>query len=325
MDDHEEVPDEFNGVKVWWVLNKHTTNLQSFSFYPNPEEKRSFKLSFHKRYRELITGPYIEHVMSEGKAVSMKNRQRKLYYTEIGKAWKRGYLLYGQRVKKKEEDGDEEEKNPIKKKEKEEKENKDSKVTLSGLLNFIDGLWSACGGERIIVFTTNYVDKLDTALIRRGRMDKHIEMSYCCFEAFKVLANNYLDIDSHELYAQIGSLLGETNMTPADVAENLMPKSDEEGVETFLNTLIEALEDAKKEEARKKIEEEVQLKAEKEEKDMEESAQKAVKVNENSAQEAMKVNENSANSVVKENGFDKFCVKNFWEIMKKKVEEDRTD
>ena len=72
-----------------------------------------------------------------------------------------------------------------------------SKVTLSGLLNFIDGLWSACGGERIIIFTTNHKEKLDPALIRRGRMDKHIEMSYCRFEGFKVLAKNYLDIVEH--------------------------------------------------------------------------------------------------------------------------------
>ncbi|KAK2647586.1 hypothetical protein Ddye_015075 [Dipteronia dyeriana] len=201
--------------------------------------------------------------------------------------------LTGQRVKKKEEDGDEEETDPIKKKENEESKNKVSKVTLSGLLNFIDGLWSACGGERIIVFTTNHVDKLDPALIRRGRMDKHIEMSYCCFEAFKVLAKNYLDINSHDLYAKIECLLGETNMTPADVAENLMPKSDEEGVETCLNSLIEALEEAK-EEARKKAEEEVRLKAEKEEKDKEYIAH-----------EGVKVDENPANSVVKENGFHK--------------------
>ncbi|KAI9154431.1 hypothetical protein LWI28_026236 [Acer negundo] len=410
MDDHEEVPDEFNGVKVWWVLNKHVNKPQSFSYYPVSDEKRSFKLSFHKRHRELITGPYIEHVMSEGKAVVVKNRQRKLYsnnpsknwhgwkstkwshvffehpatfdtlameskkkeaimkdlkkftqgkeyYKKIGKAWKRGYLLYGppgtgkstmiaamanflnydvydlelttvkdntelrnllietssksilviedidcsldltgQREKKKEKDEDnKEETDPIKKKEKEESDNKSSKVTLSGLLNFIDGLWSACGGERIIVFTTNHVDKLDPALIRRGRMDKHIEMSYCGFEAFKVLANNYLDIDSHDFYVKIESLLGETNMTPADVAENLMPKSDEEGVETCLNSLIEALEEVKKEEARKKTEEEeARLKAEKEEKEKAESAQ-----------ESVKVDENSANSVVKENGFHK--------------------
>ena len=77
-----------------------------------------------------------------------------------------------------------------------------TKGTLSGLLNFIDGLWSACGGERIIIFTTNHKEKLDPALIRRGRMDKHIEMSYCRFEGFKVLAKNYLDVIGHELFGE---------------------------------------------------------------------------------------------------------------------------
>ena len=51
---------------------------------------------------------------------------------------------------------------------------KKNAVTLSGLLNFIDGIWSACGQERILVFTTNHLGKLDQALIRRGRMDMHI-------------------------------------------------------------------------------------------------------------------------------------------------------
>ncbi|CAL5089069.1 unnamed protein product [Urochloa decumbens] len=97
-----------------------------------------------------------------------------------------------------------------------------SQVTLSGLLNFIDGLWSACGGERIVVFTTNHVDKLDPALIRRGRMDMHIEMSYCGFEAFKTLAKNYLDVDEHELFVAVEEMLREVKLTPADVAECLM-------------------------------------------------------------------------------------------------------
>ena len=74
---------------------------------------------------------------------------------------------------------------------------------LSCLLNFIDGLWSACGGERIIIFTTNHKEKLDPALIRRGRMDKHIEMSYYRFEGFKVLIINYLDVIEHELFVEI--------------------------------------------------------------------------------------------------------------------------
>ncbi|XP_044467324.1 AAA-ATPase At3g28580-like isoform X1 [Mangifera indica] len=411
MEDKEEVTDEFEGVKVWWVLVKTAPRTQQFSFYPAADEKRFYKLTFHESHREIITA-YVKHVLDEGKAIAVKDRQRKLfsnnsseswhgwrqrkwshvqfehpatldtlamettkkeeikkdllkfregkeYYKKIGKAWKRGYLLYGppgtgkstmiaamanflnydvydlelttvkdnsqlrslliettnksiiviedidclldltgQWEKKKEKDEDKEEKNPVEKKMKEEGENKASKVTLSGLLNFIDGLWSACGGERLIVFTTNYLDKLDPALIRRGRMDKHIEMSYCGFEAFKVLAKNYLDIVSHELFAEVGSQLAETNMTPADVAENLMPKSDDDDTETCLKNLIEALKVAK-EEAIKKAEEEARLKAEKEEE--EEGKKKCADFTE----ENKKGNESSANSVKKNGSPDK--------------------
>jgi ATP-dependent 26S proteasome regulatory subunit len=120
-----------------------------------------------------------------------------------------------------------------------------SKVTLSGVLNFIDGLWSACGGERIIIFTTNHVEKLDPALIRRGRMDKHIEMSYCCFEAFKLLAKVYLDVESHHLFDAVESLLRDANMTPADVAENLTPKSVDDDADSCLAGLVEELEKSK--------------------------------------------------------------------------------
>ncbi|XP_027358334.1 AAA-ATPase ASD, mitochondrial-like [Abrus precatorius] len=378
MDDNEEITDEFKGVKVWWSANKSSTNTQRynpFSYYAPPDEKRFYKLTFHKSFRDLITMSYIKHVLEEGKELEMRNRQLKLYtnnpssgwygykqskwshivfehpatfetlameqkkkeeilkdlvkfkkgkeyYAKIGKAWKRGYLLYGppgtgkstmiaaianfmnydlydleltavkdntelrkllietpsksviviedidcsldltgQRKQKKETSDDEEPKDPIRRNE--EENNKSSKVTLSGLLNFIDGIWSSCGGERIIIFTTNYVEKLDPALIRRGRMDKHIEMSYCCYEPFKVLAKNYLDVESHHLFGKIEKLLKETDMSPADVAENLMPKSVDEDVETCLQKLIDALEMAK-EEARKKAEEEARLKEEKE-------------------------------------------------------------
>ncbi|XP_045812325.1 AAA-ATPase ASD, mitochondrial-like [Trifolium pratense] len=284
----------------------------------------------------------------------LKFKKGKEYYAKVGKAWKRGYLLFGppgtgkstmisaianfmnydvydleltivkdnnelkrllietssksiiviedidcsldltgQRKKKSEIDNDEneEDKNPIIKRKEEEK--KESKVTLSGLLNFIDGIWSACGGERIIIFTTNFVDKLDPALIRRGRMDKHIEMSYCGYEAFKVLAKNYLDVESHDdLFPIIEKLLGETNMTPADVAENLMPKSITEDFETCLKNLIQSLEIAKKiaeEEEKKKIEdEEAKLNTKKQEFVQEE--------------ENLKTIENSKENV-KENGF----------------------
>ncbi|KAL2501801.1 AAA-ATPase 1 [Forsythia ovata] len=351
MDDNEEVADEFEGVKVWWASGKNVSKTQTFSFQPVPaDEKRYYKLKFHKKHRDFITGSYLNHVMKEGKAIKVRNRQRKLYtnsgsswsfvpfehpatfqklamepekkreivndlitfskaeefYSGVGRAWKRGYLLYGppgtgksttvaamanllgydiydleltavkdntelkklliatssksiiviedidcsvdltgQRGKKREKK-DIEENDPVQKFTKEESESRNSKVTLSGLLNFIDGLWSACGGERLVVFTTNYVEKLDPALIRRGRMDKHIELSYCSFEAFKVLAKNYLKLESHYLFSTIHSLLDEIKITPADVAETLMPKIAPVDAESCLQDLILALEGAKK-------------------------------------------------------------------------------
>ncbi len=100
-----------------------------------------------------------------------------------------------------------------------------SQFTLSGLLNFIDGLWSSCSDERIIVFTTNDKDQLDPALLRPGRMDKCIEMSYITKDGFKLLAYNYLGIedgDSRKLYREIEGIIESKKVTPAEVTEKLM-------------------------------------------------------------------------------------------------------
>lgn len=47
-------------------------------------------------------------------------------------------------------------------------------VTFSGLLNALDGV--ASGEERIIFLTTNYVERLDEALIRPGRVDMTVRL-----------------------------------------------------------------------------------------------------------------------------------------------------
>ncbi|XVF16526.1 hypothetical protein REPUB_Repub10bG0039300 [Reevesia pubescens] len=348
--DEKKVSDEYDGVKIWWVLDPSTSNSY---------EERYYQLIFHRRHRDLITGPYLDYVLEEGKAIEARNKQRRLftnnpsenwtsyrknlwsdvafessasfqtlaidpkkkeeiindlltfskakdYYTKLGKPWKRGYLLYGppgtgkstmisamanllnydiydlelttvknntelrklltetssksiiviedidcsldvtgQRKKERAKNVEILGHGLNFKKEKEPEIEKTSKVTLSGILNFIDGTWSACGTGRIFVFTTNHVNKLDPALIRRGRMDLHIELSYCSFEAFKTLAMNYLELDSHHLFEKIGILLKETDMTPADVAENLMPKREKKDPDSCLQSLIQALEDAK--------------------------------------------------------------------------------
>ncbi|KAK3127171.1 hypothetical protein QOZ80_7AG0569350 [Eleusine coracana subsp. coracana] len=118
----------------------------------------------------------------------------------------------------------------------------ENKVTLSGLLNLIDGLWSTSGEERVIVFTTNYKDRLDPALLRPGRMDMHIYMGYCCWEAFKTLAKNYFLLDDHALFQEIQDLLSEVEVTPAEVSEMLLRSDD---ADTALQGLTELLREKK--------------------------------------------------------------------------------
>lgn len=124
---------------------------------------------------------------------------------------------------------------------KNESEGNQTQITLSGLLNFTDGLWSNCGEERIIVFTTNHKSKLDPALLRSGRMDMHIHMSYCSYEGFKTLTSNYLGICGHHpLFEKIEILLQNTKVTPAQVTEALMKSED---VEVALQGLITMLKE----------------------------------------------------------------------------------
>ncbi|XP_022151910.1 AAA-ATPase At3g50940-like [Momordica charantia] len=100
------------------------------------------------------------------------------------------------------------------------------KLTLSGVLNAIDGLWSSCGDARIIVFTTNHKEKLDPALLRPGRMDMHIHMTYLTPSGFQILASNYLQIKSHDRFKEIEELIMEVEVTPAEIAEELMKSDD---------------------------------------------------------------------------------------------------
>ncbi|KAL2552830.1 Cytochrome [Forsythia ovata] len=140
------------------------------------------------------------------------------------------------------------------------------KVTLSGFLNFVDGLWSSCGDERIIIFTTNHIEKLDPALLRPGRMDVHINMSYCTPCGFKLLAANYQNIKDHFLFEEIENLIKIVKVTPAEVAEQLLKSND---ADSALKGLIEFIHSKQKEN-----EEGEAKRAEAEASDKQENAQK---------------------------------------------------
>ncbi|XP_004308901.1 PREDICTED: mitochondrial chaperone BCS1-like [Fragaria vesca subsp. vesca] len=142
------------------------------------------------------------------------------------------------------------------------------KFTLSGLLNFMDGLWSCCGDERIIVLTTNHKERLDPALLRPGHMDLHIHLSYCTPSGFRVLASNYLGIHEsspHHLFGEIESLIKSTEVTPAAIAEELMKNDDAdvvlEGLVKFLKEM-KAADDKMKSKKAEKAEQERIKKAE---------------------------------------------------------------
>ena len=77
--------------------------------------------------------------------------------------------------------------------------------------------------------------------MRPGRMDMHINMSYCTPDGFKILASNYLGIDSsnyNPFFEEIDGLLKSTEVTPAEVAEELMRTEDgDAALESIVNFL----------------------------------------------------------------------------------------
>ncbi|XP_047323029.1 AAA-ATPase At3g50940-like [Impatiens glandulifera] len=142
------------------------------------------------------------------------------------------------------------------------KKDKTKQVTLSGLLNFIDGLWSSCSGdERIIVFTTNHKERLDQALLRPGRMDLHIHLSYCTFCGFQILAKNYLDLSEHVLFDDVKSLLEKAMATPAEIAEQLLKNEDSKiALRGLIKFLEEKITQNEENESMRRKEEEEKLK-----------------------------------------------------------------
>ncbi|KAJ7585054.1 mitochondrial chaperone BCS1 [Mycena floridula] len=70
---------------------------------------------------------------------------------------------------------------------------KRSSVSLSGLLNVIDGVGSEEG--RLFFATTNYIDRIDPALTRPGRIDKKIEYHHATKDQASALFKRFFRLD----------------------------------------------------------------------------------------------------------------------------------
>mgnify|MGYP000966021283 CR=1 FL=1 len=98
-------------------------------------------------------------------------------------------------------------------------ENKEQ-LTLAFFLNLLDGILETPG--RIIILTTNHPEKLDSALVRPGRIDLNIHFDRCSKETIvELLLKFYETIDetSREWLCFLPDLYGmdEYILTPAEV------------------------------------------------------------------------------------------------------------
>ncbi|CDY29221.1 BnaA06g25360D [Brassica napus] len=230
----EEIIDSFEESEVKWSYVQSEKEK-------GEQVKRHYELTFEKKLREKITSSYLTHVVAESEEIKRSLRVVKLYSKDLyvtedddgcaGGNWGCISLEHPSTFETLAMDPN------AKKKiiddldrflKRRDKNNNNGRVTLSGILNFIDGLWSSFGDERIIVFTTNHKERLDPALLRPGRMDMHINMSYCTGLGFRTLVSNYLGLDglNHPLCEEIERLVDSTEVTPAELAEELMQDDD---------------------------------------------------------------------------------------------------
>ncbi|CAI4228304.1 unnamed protein product [Auanema sp. JU1783] len=118
-----------------------------------------------------------------------------------------------------------------------------ARVTLSGLLNAIDGVGSA--EERVIFMTTNYIQKLDKALIRPGRIDvKQYFGNLTEIMIQKMFKRFYGDEATEELSEKLLRKVKElkTEISPASLQGHFLlykysPKEAIENIDNLLSTI----------------------------------------------------------------------------------------
>ncbi|XP_059304494.1 AAA-ATPase At2g46620-like [Lycium ferocissimum] len=113
--------------------------------------------------------------------------------------------------------------------------------SMSGILNFMDGIFSCCAEERIMIFTINNKDQIDPTVLRPGRIDVHIHFPLCDFNAFKSLANSHLGLKDHKLFPHVEEIFQTgSGLSPAEVSEIMI--SNRSSPTRALKMVISALQ-----------------------------------------------------------------------------------
>ncbi|XP_020532380.1 protein HYPER-SENSITIVITY-RELATED 4 isoform X2 [Jatropha curcas] len=274
VEGNEEIIDIFQGVKFKWVFVCRQVESRNY-YHPFDHnsslrsEERYFEVSFPKKQKDMVLESYLHYIVKEAKSIvqekktlkiftvdyqhmygnladawkpvnldhpatletialetELKDRilkdlerfvKRKDYYRKVGKAWKRGYLLYGPPGT-----------------------GKSSLIAaIANYLNFdiydleLTELHSNSDLRKLLISTANrsilVVEDIDCSIELQDRLAEASEARH-----------------SHSFppQKQIEEFISTTQVTPAEVAEQLM-RSDE--IETVLVELIQFLKVKKKE------------------------------------------------------------------------------
>lgn len=139
-----------------------------------------------------------------------------------------------------------------------------SRVTLSGLLNVIDGVASQEG--RIVLMTSNFAERLDRALVRPGRIDKMIYLGFISKRSTELMFKRMYargtdtttepraplgDDELEKLSLGFSSRVKEDTFTPAQLqgyllSHRLDPRGAAEGLEAWMADEMAQMDEAKR-------------------------------------------------------------------------------
>eukprot|EP01132_Coremiostelium_polycephalum_P001452 gene1452-1830_t len=114
-------------------------------------------------------------------------------------------------------------------------------LTFSGLLNAIDGLASSDG--RILMMTTNHIDRLSPALIRPGRVDLKVKFDYATSYQIIQMHRRFFPTEGQEDIIKITNRLSDRQISTAQIQgwfilHRHSPKQLLESVDEFLEKCL---------------------------------------------------------------------------------------